>query len=290
MPLPDFTNLPEILYSFLPRLFYFVFGGLIVWMRRNVYIYMVVKRKIVVFITRKKYVIIWNDDSPEVSEKIINQIKQKKPGNFSYKIIKTPETILYYPASPREVQAIIIIVTDVTKLDENQQKRTDIEDKLIRYASAGGTLVGTHDIIYRRCRNEKLQKAFGCTLKKFKSAPEGIEVKLNPEYRGHPLLRGLKDSFRVRDNEIVTGMWDNNVHKLIITSTQVQFEDTKLEVPILCVNSATCDGLFIWISCGDKGDEVCDSVKLPDTYFIQMLYNSIRYSKKIKRYNSTEDS
>lgn len=275
----------DIVFGFAGRIVWAIVGGIIIWARSNLYHYMIIKRKIVYFFTRKKFVLVWNDDSPEISEKIITKLKNKKPGKIAYKTIKTPDTILFYPALPKYVHAIILVVTDVTKLDENAKKRNLIEDKLLKYVSNGGLLIGTHDLIYRRCRNEKLQKAFGCTIKKFQPIPDGIHVSVVKKHRGHPLLRNIDDTFEFFDSEIITGDWDSNILKLIVTSEDNIIKGVN-NIPMLCVNATTYDGLLIWINCGDKGDHVCDSIKIPQPEFIQVLSNALKYSKKIKEYSN----
>lgn len=285
MFLLDTSGAWDMATGILTRLIWVLVGGLIIWTRRNVYFYMITKRKLYHFFTGKKYIIIWNDDSPEISQRIKTQLdKRKIPGRYKYKIIKSPDALLYFPSSPRQVHLVLLIVTDVTKLDENQKRRDEIETKLIDYVSAGGVLVGTHDIIYRRCRNVQLQKSFGCVLTKFQTAANPIKVKLVDKYASHPLLTGLKPAFEIKDGEIVYGKWDSDVQQLVQTEKDVDFGEGKCKVPVVCVNNHVHDGALIWFSSGDKSDQVSDSVRMPEDFFVQLLANAIQYNKEIKAF------
>src|SRR5690606_17082837 len=137
------------------------------WYRRNNALHLYLWRRIKPKLSKKKFIIIWNDHDIAVSEKLVALLQKENP-EYNYKCLVEPDELLNYPLLPEYVHMLIIIVSDVTKLSESEGKREKIQKKIIKYVRKGGTLFGTHDIIYRRLRNNVLQTAFGCEICNFK--------------------------------------------------------------------------------------------------------------------------
>lgn len=157
--------------------------------------------------SRNSYVLVWTDEDIYVSKKICKELRKY----FDHKIIKAisqPIDILKYPSVPTFTCAIILIVTDVAKLSENNKLRKRIQQNLVKFVDRGGGLIGTHDIVYRRVRNEMLEKAFGCRLTNFERCKNGIvKYKKNTNYLNHRIASSLPDEFELTDNEICWGNW-----------------------------------------------------------------------------------
>ncbi len=229
------------------------------------------------FFTRKKYVLVWNDHNIETSEKIISHLPKIK--YLKYIAMNEPENLLRYNLKPRYIHEIILIDSDVTKFSETIKCRKEIQLKLIKYVRKGGLLLGTHDIIYRRCRNDSLQDAFGCKLTTFQRESKPIDVILNEEYNGHPLLEGLPSEFKLDDGEVCWGDWSKDTIFLILSKKC--YINKRKPVPILTLRYIGNNGAFIWLNSGDKGDHLSKSVSLPQPEFIRILFNSIVNIKKI---------
>jgi len=133
-----------------------------------------------------------------------------------FRDLGTPEDILNYALTPRVVGCVILLITDVTKLSEDAGTRSKIQEALALYVARGGGLIGTHDIAYRRVRNDALQQVFGGVTNQFRRTDQPVVYLRNPEVH-HPVADGLPDSFSLNDGEVVWGTWDNGVVPVFIS-------------------------------------------------------------------------
>lgn len=265
----EFWN-SSFVQGFLGNAIWFALGALVMWLRKNVRFYPLYIR-ILYFFSRKKYVLIWNDHNINTSEKIISKLIKQK--HIKYKALNEPEDLLKYPLYPKYIHEIILIVSDVTKLSETKQCRKEIQLMLILYVRKGGTLLGTHDIIYRRCRNDALQNAFGCKLDNFQRENKPIEVVLAAGQESHPLVKGLQPSFFFDDGEVCWGNWSKDTIYLIVTKKK--YIGRTKSVPILTVRHIGNNGTFIWLNSGDKGDSLSNSLNIPQDELLTIFNNSI---------------
>lgn len=130
-------------------------------------------------IKRKEHILIWNDDDIAHSIKI-GKILGKEYPSFIFKALGTPKEVLTFPINPSITRAIILIDYNVTKLSEDEAVKDSIQNWLIKHLEKGGGIIGTHDVIYRRVRNDKLEKAFGCQLTEFKRVEGKVTYIKNP--------------------------------------------------------------------------------------------------------------
>ncbi|MGY3213953.1 hypothetical protein [Mucilaginibacter sp. HD30] len=241
-------------------------------------------RRIKYFFFRQKYILIWNDDSVETSQNITALLKLQCP-QYRYKELTTAEHLLRYPLKTKQVHMVILIVTDVTKLSEIEKRRERIQVKLGDYVRAGGTLFGTHDLIYRRCRNEHLQELFGCEICHFQRVHVPVSVKIEQQFHDHPLLKNLPDEFSFDDGEVCWGKWVPDA-KILIKTTK-KFKDTdgnSDQVPTLVVRHTGNIGTLIWVNCADKADKIPRSLSEPQSQLVKIMENAITYSNEIKQY------
>jgi len=161
-------------------------------------------------LANNRYVLIWNDDDISHSKKICKNLKVFFP-SLIFKSLRSPKELLLYPCRPSVVQAVIFIISDVTKLSESKKDREKIQKWLVSYVEKGGGLIGTHDIIYRRVRNTELEKVFGCQLNEFKRV-EKVKYVRNPKIKDHEMFKDLPESFELEDREVVWGDWSPDVY------------------------------------------------------------------------------
>ncbi|MCL6266433.1 hypothetical protein [Flagellimonas myxillae] len=202
--------------------------------------------------------------------------------DYLYCVIDEPRDLLFYPIGKKYVNLIILFVTDVTKFSELPKERKLIQSKLLNHLKEGGTLVGTHDIIYRRCRNFALQKVYGCQLNNFRRLDAPIDVEIVPEHSTNPLLEGLDDNFSLDDGELCWGDWTADAN--ILAQTKKGFNKRK-KVPMVVTRKISYDGLAIWLNSGDKFVNAPRSVSQPEEALVRILSNASRYSEEIKNYN-----
>lgn len=260
----------------------FLLGYFISWYKRNTFFVAVHLRRLKYFFTRTKYILIWNDHKIDLSEKIAELLKDKGV-KYKFNFLAEPDELLKYPLNPKYIQALILIVTDVTKLSEGEPKRNRIQLKIVKYVRKGGTLFGTHDLIYRRCRNKTLQEAFGCETSNFLRVQNPVDAEVISEYKDHPLLKGIDANPKFHDGEVCYGQWNNDAMVLIQTVQNFAFADNN-KVPLLAIRHTGSHGTLIWLNSADKSDEVAKSLSVPSKEVIKLMYNSIMYSQEIKEY------
>ena len=264
----------------------FLLGYFISWYKRNTFFLIVYLRKFKYFFVRTKYILIWNDHKVDLSEKIGELLKDKGV-KYRFKFLVEPDELLTYPLSPKYIQTIILIVTDVTKLSESEPKRNQIQLNIFRYVRRGGTLFGTHDLIYRRCRNKTLQEAFGCETFNFLRVQTPLNAEVIAGYKDHPLLKGIDLNPKFEDGEVCYGEWDNDAMILIQTVENYPFADNN-KVPLLAIRHTGSYGTLIWLNSADKSDEVAKSLSEPYKEVVKLLYNSITYSKEIREFHKSK--
>ncbi len=274
-----------LLQNVLVSIIAFVFGYIISWYRRNSYVFIYNLRKMTTFLQRRKYVFFWNDHSIDTSENIIALLKELNP-KIKFKALSEPEELLKFPLSPKKTNTIFLIVSDVTKLAENELKRKKIQQRIISYVRKGGTLFGTHDIIYRRCRNEVFQNAFGCEIVNFQRFSKPIDVNITSKYSKHPLVKDLDKTFTFDDGELCWGNWCSDAKILLKTVKQFEANDGSsiLNIPILTIRHTGDFGILIWLNSADKSDKLARSLSEPQKEVIKIFDNAIKYKNEMKEY------
>jgi len=273
----------SLLEYYFPEMGTFLLGGLLMWTRNTMYFYQTTWRRFLVWITGRKYIVIWTDDPEPTTEKIIKELQDMGRNKFRYKILKEPDELMYLPSSSNAVRAIIFVVCDVTKLSENEKLRKKVQQKILMYVEGGGVFVGTHDIFYKRCRNEILWNTIGCKLEFFEAHDKPIPVRINQRYAEHPLLRGIPtEIFFLEDKEVITGDWKPAMKQLVLTVNE--HTQKKVIVPMVCADWQSRKGIVVWISCGDKAAALAPSVARPQKEFIRLLSNAIEYKEDIKSF------
>lgn len=225
---------------------------------------------------KKKIIFIWNDDDTFYSQNIIDSLKSRT-SKFYYIALEAPEEILKYPLAKKNIHLICFLVSDVTKLSSDNKVREKIQTKILDYVSKGGTFIGSHDILYRRTKNEKFQSAFGCKITKFKTINSPIGYKINHEFQHHKLVSGLPECFTLEDTEVCWGEWDDTAMKLLVSERK--YNGTS-EIPLFILKKYE-SGSLVWFNSGDKSEEgMCKSIKNPDMKLIQILINVIEYAEE----------
>ncbi|WP_018683329.1 hypothetical protein [Actinokineospora enzanensis] len=173
----------------------------------------------------------------------------------------------------RSVVGIILLITDVTQLSVRPRDRDRLQKRLVRYVHRGGCLVLGHDVIWRRSRNERLQKLAGCSLDTFERSTEPIRytrVDSGPRASDHTdLLAALPETMELGDNEVVIGRWNRDVDFLYCWADR---PDTPL-----VTRRSIGDGRVYWVNSGDSDSSGPPrSLARPERPFIILLAALIR--------------
>jgi hypothetical protein len=223
-------------------------------------------------VLRKKFVLIWVDDGKSQGQQLCTLLSERDHDGNLYRALERPASLLLYSGSAKSIRAIILLDTDVTKLADEVSVQSRIENRLVHYVSGGGTLIGSHDLIYRRVRSTALQKMFGCQTTKFYPCrpSEKVHYQLVPTAEKHPLRDGLGDKFDLDDGEIVWGAWAPDANVIFATAEE--------EPKPLVVTRKRGDGKLVWLNSGDKGDWLCPSLAIPEEPLLKLLANSVRWA------------
>lgn len=184
--------------------------------------------------------------------------------------------LLRYPLTASSIASIVLLLTDVTQFSSYPRDRAELQTMLVKYAHGGGCLILGHDVIYRRSRNERLQKLAGCVLDKFKRVEESVKyIKVGVPPRATAdakLLAELPDALELTDNEVVIGEWMADVEYL--------YHWQKDEAVPLVTRRAVGSGRVYWVNSGDTNiSGPPRSLARPEGDFINLLATLIRYGK-----------
>jgi len=229
---------------------------------------------------RKKCILLYtdaNDNGSSTSglcQKLTNSLQDK---NIKVIPLESSEDLLMQPLSPFFIRSIIIILTDVSPLSSDKAKRNKIQKELAKYADKGGILILGHDVLYRRSRNNILEKLCGVTLTNFFKCESLTKYKKNTKLieritKNQKLLDELPDKLSLNDGECVTGDWADHVKFLYIS-------DDEKQIPLVTYQEVG-NGVINWINSGDHTESgPPSSIAEPAEGIIILLDRLIRYSK-----------
>jgi hypothetical protein len=230
------------------------------------------------YLTWRREILLWIDADSGTVQRMAQHLRaqlQATAGNLRRARIHTmryPREILYHPMTPSIVAAIILINTDVSKLSADDKIREQIQDRLLKYMGKGGGIVGCHDVIYRRARNERLQQAFGGRIDGFSMIrDQPVEYVRNPAHADHPIAKALDEKFTLMDGEILaTKGWRRDA--------QVLFSSTESPDPhSLVVAQEYLKSRLVWLNSCDHQDPICRSVGEPQPHFVALLSASVQW-------------
>lgn len=184
---------------------------------------------------KKSHILFWADFDDAIIEKIVNKLKLD---DYFIEIMSEPVEIL--SKNLQEIYAIILIVTDCTKFSSNIYAAKRINETLVRYVRKGGKLIGAHDVIYRRTKNELLQNMFGCKIVNFEQT-ETVHYHKTEECLEEDRFSNLPEDFVLRDAEICWGK--------VAEDVDVYFE-TESGIPLV-FSREYGNGLCIFLNSGD---------------------------------------
>lgn len=215
--------------------------------------------------TDLKHVLIWGDFDDGILEKIISKLDLAS--QYYVEVLDEPVEIL--SKCMDNIDSIVFIDTDVTKLSNNEHILERINQTLKNYVRKGGKLVCTHDVIYRRTRNVQLQKMFGCTITEFRSSSV-VKYKKTEVCKKNKLFNSLQDSFELHDGEIC---WGNHTDDV-----DVYFE-TEDGIPLVFVREYG-KGICIYMNSGDYSVSPPTSILRPEDPFVALIKSAIVYEFK----------
>ena len=209
---------------------------------------------------------IWSDIADAFIKKIINRAKGNFDHSSLFNIIYECHDLLRLDLVSNDI--IMLIVTDATKLSESIKIRAMLNKRLEKFVSNGGTLIGFHDIIYRRCRNEVLESVFGCQINEFRRLDLPVKYIKTDDCGSFSSLKHLPNDFEIADGEICWGTWADDSLPLFVSEEAI---------PLVTFREYG-DGCAIWINSGDYKASPPQSLSKPQKEFISLLSSLLKFA------------
>ena len=259
----------EIVAKLVGEIIVTAFIGFVIFIRKYIVRHAAIAyRSISSLVRGRRYILLWIDTHQIVAQRLVAKI-QTRFKDSDIRILNAPAALLRYPMRPRFTEAIVLLNTDVSKLAADDRLRDKLQLRIEAFLLRGGGLIGTHDVIYRRARNERLQRAFGGKVTDFRGVDEPVEYIKVAEHRDHPISRHMPTRFSLRDGEIIWGQW--------AADTQTLFETPEPDRHSLVVVRNYHRGRLVWLSSCDQGEQVCRAIGVPEVHFVDLLAASMRW-------------
>jgi hypothetical protein len=221
------------------------------------------------------------DDAGRTTLGLKRAIAARLPG-ARIRALKNAEDIMDWPVFPFAVEAIIILITDVSPLSSNEKTRGALQRRLERFVHRGGTLVLGHDVLYRRSKNPILQKLAGCRITEFtRSDTAPVRYVLfgettSPHYEAG-LLTDMEPRFALEDREYVTGRWADDVRYVYVLDSP---ESSGKVVPLVTFRRCG-DGAVLWFNSGDSTEAgPPEPLAGPNPAFVQTLVALLKKQRR----------
>lgn len=225
-------------------------------------------------LARRKTVLVYTDCDDEghttktLSDRLEHQLGSSHGVRVRTKVARDGIDLLRWPLPKSDVLGVIVLITDVTQLSAQPRDRKCLQENLSRYVKKGGRLVLGHDVIYRRSRNDQLQKLAGGALDSYQRVSRPVTyVKVDAGDRvtsNAALLADLPDEFELGDNEVVIGEWADDVEYLY------RWERNR-RVPLVTRRSVGLGHVY-WVNSGDTNARgPSRSIARPEDQFLSLL-------------------
>lgn len=212
-------------------------------------------------------------DIPELyTKKLVTHIYKSINSDIIY--LSEGHDLLSYELKSENIAAIVLLITDVTKLSENDNIRNEINDKIVNYVENGGLVVATSDVMFRRTSNEGLQLLFGCVIDNYKRHNEGQPVKYlkTDACRNLDCFNDLPDEFELSEGVVNWGNWKQGSVCLFETAEEYSGERRPLVI-IKKSGKGTC----LWLNGGEYRDYPPKSIALPEKPLVELIRAFIKF-------------
>ncbi len=235
----------------------------------------------------RKFILLYTDceGSRTASKKVANNISGKR---VKCLVLTNPEQFINYPLFPFLVKSIIILITNVSQLSSDKNKKNKIQLKVAAYCKKGGRLILGHDAIYWRTYNKIFQELAGGEVTSFHTVEGELirYVKLTDDIDDVNLAKKrfmnnvgafeqLDDGFALRDKEVLlSGNWADNVKFLYVA--KIRHNSLKYKYYPVVTMKTLDKGSVFWVNTGDsRPGNPPFPISSPDPDFLKMLTSFI---------------
>jgi hypothetical protein len=197
-----------------------------------------------------------------------------KTSPYDVTVLNDSEGFLKWPLSSRSIHAVIVLITDVTKLGSSVEEIDQVQNQLMAFCNAGGILILGHDALYRRAGNAKLQQLAGSTIADYRRLTASLNYTKSTagNAASGEWFNALPGTLTLDDGELLMSKdWPNDVKWVYQVANDGQTAPT-------VVMRRREKGVLFWINSGDKSNnETPKSIVTPEESFVTLLNALIHY-------------
>jgi hypothetical protein len=212
-----------------------------------------------------------------LAHRLQSEIRKLSGNRVSVLTMSTGDELVHTPMLRPLVDGVVIVITDVTTLSNDQNRRFYLQKKLQLFVRYGGSVVVTHDALYRRSKNEGLQELGGCKIVNFRPVSSSVRyVRVDDGERvseNGGLLERLLPNFDMEDREVVWGNWSPGVEYLYVWADNP-------EIPLVTRRKVGRGAIF-WCNTGDSdANGPPPSITRLDSEFIPLVAKLVVFGRK----------
>ncbi|MBQ2740950.1 MAG: toll/interleukin-1 receptor domain-containing protein [Clostridia bacterium] len=222
----------------------------------------------------KTKVLYWADFKKSYSRHLIKKLQEINP-SLEFTILDHIVDILSPNVDVFDYQIVMIQVTDVTKFSASESEREKIGELLEEFADEGNKLIVSHDVVYRRTRNEVLQEMYHYKINNF-ARENNVKYTKTSYCKQVEAFSSLPSVFSLADGELCWGDISQLQDKKIFFDTVVVDPQTgkRLRIPLV-FGKIYGGGQLIWFNTGDAYDEPPAPITELDENFVKLLAECI---------------
>ena len=201
----------------------------------------------------KTKILYWADFKKSYSRHLIRKLQSIDP-NLEFHILDNLTEILN-GIDIFQYSIILIQVTDVSKFSASEDERNRIGEALEEYVDCGNKLIVSHDVIYRRTRNEILQDMYHYKINNF-ARENSVKYTKTSYCKRVNAFSSLQSIFHLQDGELCWGDISQLQDKKIFFDTTLTDPQTgkRIRIPLV-FGKIYGEGQLPWFNTGDTYDD-----------------------------------
>lgn len=224
-----------------------------------------------------KKVLCWADFDKRCLKHLIKATQALCPG-YSFEILDNIELLSDSNFNFDAYDVIVLQSTDVTKFSAFPTERENIQENLLDFVDNGKKLIISHDVIYRRTRNEILQKIFNYQINNFYREKTTTYYKTSYCKKTHA-FSDLEAHFELNDGEICWGDLTKISDKKVFFDTVCHVNGKRLLIPLV-FGKVYGEGQLLFFNTGDTYEEPPQPINDLDSNFVKILAECINIDLK----------
>lgn len=220
-------------------------------------------------------VLYWADFKKSYSRHLIKKM-QERDERLEFRVLDHIIDLLSPDLDIFDYSIVMIQVTDVTKFSASEDERNKIGELLDEFVDEGNKLIVSHDVIYRRTRNETLQEMYHYKINNFGRESKIKYTKTNYCKQVNAFSE-LPSIFYLDDGELCWGDVSKLQDKKIFFDTTTIDPQTgkRIRIPLV-FGKIYGGGQLIWFNTGDTYDDPPKPITELDENFVKLLLECVR--------------